>query len=140
MPDRPGEEDPGGKPSADGIVRRIAADRAEPYMGCCRSQPFAWSVGQAPPSNLPRVCRHGPAELSQAAPASLRPSRLASFSQQPHERRGGGTAVWLPQPESPLCCLSSTVRRAAIAYFATRPPWGASAADAADLATAPVPD
>ena len=90
---------------------------------------------------LRRTCRacvgHGPAELSQAAPASLRPSRLASFSQQPHERRGGGTAVWLPQPESPLCCLSSTVRRAAIAYFATRPPWGASAADAADLATAP---
>ena len=44
----------GGRPQADGIVRRTVADRAEPRMECRRSQPYAWNVGPAPTSNLVR--------------------------------------------------------------------------------------
>ena len=69
-------------------------------------------------------------ELPQAAPAARCPSRLAPSSQQLHERLGGGTAAWLPPPESPRNCLSNTVQRVVVAYFVTGSLCGASAIDA----------
>ena len=53
--------------------------------------------------------------------------RPQSILRQLHERLGGGTAAWLPPPESPRSCLSNTVRRVAVAYPVTVSLWRASA-------------